>query len=74
MHLDIRIPIGALFLVIGLLLVLEGAVSPSSFYDRSLGININLWWGGVLAAFGALMLFLSRGRLQEFWKSRRGER
>ena len=32
-------------------------------YERSLGININLGWGVVLLAFGAIMLLLAlRGR------------
>lgn len=64
MHLDIRVPIGLLFSVIGLLLVFYGAVSESSLYDRSLGININLWWGGALLVFGAAMLYLSRKSLR----------
>jgi hypothetical protein len=64
-HLDIRVPIGLLFSAIGLLLVFYGAFSESSLYDRSLGININLWWGGTLFVFGAAMLFLSRRSLRE---------
>jgi hypothetical protein len=64
MHLDIRIPIGLLFCLIGLLLVFYGAVSESSLYDRSLGININLWWGGALVLFGVAMLLLSRKSLR----------
>jgi hypothetical protein len=63
-RLDIRVPIGILFTAIGLLLVLYGGVSESSLYDRSLGININLWWGGALLVFGAAMLFLSRKSLR----------
>jgi len=63
-HIDIRVPIGLMFSVIGLLLVCYGAVSEPSLYERSLGININLWWGGVLMVFGAAMLFLSRRSLR----------
>jgi hypothetical protein len=29
-------------------------------YRRSLGINVNLWWGAVLFVFGAVMLFFAR--------------
>jgi len=29
-------------------------------YERSLGINVNLWWGIVLLLFGATMLWLAR--------------
>lgn len=63
MHLDIRLPIGALFCLIGLILVIYGALSDSAIYIRSLGININLWWGAVLLVFGAAMLYLSRNAL-----------
>jgi hypothetical protein len=67
MHLDIRLPIGALFCLIGIILVMYGALSDSSIYVRSLGINVNLWWGGVLLLFGAAMLFLSRNSLRAFF-------
>jgi hypothetical protein len=60
MGLDIRFPIGLMFLVLGVLLVGFGLVSPAAMYQRSLGINVNLWWGLVLALFGAVMLFLGR--------------
>jgi hypothetical protein len=54
MGLDLRWPIGLMFSLIGVLLVIEGAFTGAS--EKSLGININLIWGGVLVAFGALML------------------
>ena len=38
-----------------------GLLSDPSIYQHSLGINVNLYWGGVLLAFGALMLWLGRG-------------
>jgi len=60
MHIDIRLPIGLLFTVIGLLIALFGMFSDPAIYARSLGININLWWGGAMVLFGGLMLFLSR--------------
>lgn len=63
MGIDIRFPIGLLFLILGLILLVFGVVSDPSLYQRSLGININLWWGLVLALAGALMLFLSRRSL-----------
>jgi membrane protein implicated in regulation of membrane protease activity len=59
MKLDIRNPIGALFVTIGLILAFYGAASDPSLYGRSLGLNINLSWGIVLFAFGSLMLLLS---------------
>jgi multisubunit Na+/H+ antiporter MnhG subunit len=58
--LDIRTPIGLMFAIIGALLVLYGLISDPSIYARSLGINVNLTWGAVLAIFGAVMLALGR--------------
>lgn len=62
MGLDIRLPIGAMFALLGLLLVIYGLVtsSNSQAYARSLHININLWWGIIMLAFGLVMLVLSR--------------
>jgi hypothetical protein len=62
MGLDIRTPIGAMFTILGLLLVGYGLVSDSSIYAKSLGININLWWGLVLLVFGGIMLRLGTRR------------
>ncbi len=60
MHLDIRLPIGLLFSILGVLLVFHGALSDPSVYERSLGVNINLWWGFAMLAFGGVMLLLAR--------------
>jgi hypothetical protein len=60
MGIDIRLPLGILFLLLGSILVVYGAASDASLYAQSLGININLYWGVVLLAFGALMFGLSR--------------
>jgi predicted MFS family arabinose efflux permease len=58
---DIRTPIGGLFVIVGALLVCYGlATAGSPVYERSLGINVNLWWGLVLAVFGAVMFWLGR--------------
>lgn len=54
MGLDIRWPIGLMFTLIGVLLVITGAATGAD--ARSLNININLWWGVVLLVFGVLML------------------
>lgn len=59
MGLDIRLPIGILFTLLGLLLVGYGAVSSPSIYRRALGINVNLYWGGVMLLFGVAMLALA---------------
>ena len=60
MQLDIRLPIGALFGVLGILLVVSGVMADEANLERSLGHNLNLWWGLVLVAFGVVMLVLSR--------------
>lgn len=60
MGLDIRLPIGLLFSVIGLLLLVFGAFGDKAIYQRSLGLNVNLAWGAVLLVFGAIMLVLGR--------------
>jgi membrane protein implicated in regulation of membrane protease activity len=60
--LDIRAPIGGLFGVLGLMLVLYGLVASGSGgpSDLSSGTNVNLWWGLVMLAFGVIMLLLAR--------------
>ena len=60
MHLDVRSPAGALFVVVGGLLAGYGAVSDAAIYQRSLGINVNLAWGLAMIAFGAAMLIWRR--------------
>ncbi len=57
--LDIRWAIGLLFVTFGVLLAGFGATSDAALYQRSLGVNVNLWWGVVLLAFGAVMLALA---------------
>ena len=59
MNFDLRLPIGIMFSLYGALLVIYGLISDKAIYERSLGININLIWGAVLAIFGALMLILA---------------
>ncbi len=59
MRLDIRWPIGGLFTITGALLVIYGLLSDPAIYEKSLGINVNLWWGVVLLVFGLAMLVLA---------------
>jgi putative Mn2+ efflux pump MntP len=61
MGLDIRYPIGLMFGTIGLVMVVYGLFTGSDpMYHRSLGINVNVWWGAVLLVFGGLMLFFAQ--------------
>ena len=65
MNLDLRVPIGLMFSAFGVMLAGFGLVSDDAIYARSLGINVNLWWGLVLLAFGLVMLaFVARSRRQ----------
>ena len=61
MRLDLRIPMGLMFTLVGAILVAFGISSNGSpIYAASLGINANLWWGLVLFVFGLVMLLLGR--------------
>ena len=64
MNFDLRLPIGILFTLFGLILVGFGAFTRGSeIYAKSLGHNINLEWGAVLLVFGGCMLFFAnRGK------------
>ncbi len=59
MNLDLRLPIGLMFTIFGVVLVVFGFVSNPAIYGRSLGINVNLWWGVLLLVFGLVMLTLA---------------
>ena len=60
MGLDIRLPIGALFTLLGAILVVYGALADTSLYQRSLGYHVNLAWGAVLLIFGLIMFYYGR--------------
>jgi hypothetical protein len=62
MGLDIRIPLGLIFLFIGGIMTLFGIFThgDEALYARSLGVNLNLGWGLVMFAFGAIMFFVGR--------------
>jgi hypothetical protein len=59
MRLDIRLPIGLMFFVFGLIITIFGLTSDKDIYSKSLGLNINLWWGLVMLAFGSFMLIMA---------------
>jgi hypothetical protein len=60
--LDIRLPIGGLFVVLGLVLAGYGVATNADAeqYARSMSVNINLWWGLVMLVFGGLLLLLAK--------------
>jgi uncharacterized membrane protein len=60
MGLDIRLPIGIIFSVYGIILMLYGAVADADiFQEKSLGVNIDLWWGAAMLVFGVFMWALA---------------
>jgi hypothetical protein len=61
MNLDLRIPMGLMFTLVGLILTVFGlSTMGNPMYARSLGINANLDWGLVLLVFGSIMFVLGR--------------
>ena len=62
MGLDIKIPIGLMFTILGIILTILGLVTMNNteMYEQSLGYNINLISGLVMLVFGCFMLFTSR--------------
>ena len=64
MGLDIKVPIGLMFAILGLLLTIFGLVTGGNeeMYQRSLDININLWTGLFMLVIGILMLATSKIR------------
>ena len=61
MGLDLRLPIGIYFTILGVMLEAYGylTASDSALYERSLNMNINMIWGVVLLVFGLGMLIPS---------------
>ena len=62
MGLDIKIPIGLMFTILGLLLTIFGlaTASDAELYSRSLDVNINLWTGLAMLLIGVFMLVTSK--------------
>jgi hypothetical protein len=67
MGLDIKIPIGLMFTILGLLLGIYGltTISDVAMYQKSFGINVNLWSGVFMLLFGSVMLLLSKFKKQK---------
>ena len=60
--LDLRLPIGGLFAVLGVMLAGFGLVTggDTAMYVKSGGMNINLVWGAVMIVTGLIFLGLAR--------------
>ena len=59
---DIRIPIGLMFTIIGILISVFGffTMSNAEMYHKSLGINVNIIMGVLMLVFGLIMLYFAR--------------
>lgn len=63
--LDIRYPIGGMFVILGSILVVFGIISDARIYEiHSFGVNVNLGWGCLLLGFGGFMLAMA-GRAKQ---------
>ena len=61
MGLDIRIPLGLIFLIVGGMMSLYGLFTRgSAIYEKSLGVNLNLGWGLLMFIFGMVMFLIGR--------------
>jgi hypothetical protein len=60
--LDLRLPIGGLFTVLGVMLAGFGLITGSNteMYAKSAGMNINLIWGVVMLVTGLIFLGLAK--------------
>ena len=58
---DIRIPIGFMFSIMGVLITGFGiyTMSNTAMYQKSLGINVNIVMGILMLVFGLIMLFFA---------------
>ena len=59
MQLDVRLPIGLMFSLFGLILAVLGLVKGSEQTQRLFGLNLDLAWGLVVLAFGLVMLVIA---------------
>jgi len=56
MGLDIRLPIGIIFSIYGVIMIAFGAFfADPAIFERSMGVNIDVWWGAAMLVFGLFM-------------------
>ena len=58
--LDIKIPIGLMFSIFGVIILIYGFITRSDveMYQKSFSHNVNLWMGALMLLFGGVMLLL----------------
>jgi len=61
---DVRVPIGGLLTILGLLITGYGVATfgDGQLYTKSLNFNVNVWWGAFMLVFGVALLGLVRRR------------
>ena len=60
MGLDIRLPIGIIFSIYGVIMIVFGAFfADPAIFERSMGVNIDVWWGAAMLVFGVFMATLA---------------
>jgi hypothetical protein len=62
MQVDARVPMGMFFTMTGTILMAFGLSTRdnAAVYAKSLGMDVNLWWGLALLVFGIVLLTLGR--------------
>ena len=60
MYFDLRLPLGLIFSLYGIILIGTGLTATPEMIRQTLGQNITLGWGVVQLLFGLSMLLLSR--------------
>jgi hypothetical protein len=72
-HVDARIPMGMFFTLTGTILTAFGLSTRdnAAVYAKSLGIDVNLWWGLALLVFGVVVLTLGRRGQTKLEKKRK---
>ena len=56
MQLDLRLPIGLLLTIYGVILAIQGLVARATV----LGLNVNLYWGAAMTVCGLAALYFAR--------------
>jgi len=70
MNLDLRLPMGMMFSILGAVLLSFGLATRTrpELYTRSFGIDANLWSGVALLIFGLIVVGMGRrgqGRIEQ---------
>lgn len=53
---DLKLPLGCLLMFYGIVLGIYGMITDSAFYQKSLGVDINLDWGALMLLVGLILI------------------